>query len=346
MKMKQIAARDMQEALKFARDELGDEAVLLETKQAAGGKGIVVTFAVDEHEPLAFDDMFDAPSVVQPFSPAIARASSAKAEINHPAYAIVREALDYHAIPDPLRDQLIRHLQQTDFVAGGLNDVAEHALADALAATISFKSISTGASIPPSRAIMLVGTHGAGKTSTLAKIATELTLHKQRVVMISSDNERMGATDTLAGLCQLLKCGFHIAEDRASLKPLIRDYAGNAWVLIDSTGVNIYEFQQLKALGELAGLQGVEPILTCPAGMDAAEAQEMASVLGFLGIERMIATKVDATRRLSSLFSALSIGGMALANMSSSAKPTQACSPASPAALARLMLRHVRERTA
>ena len=33
--------------------------------------------------------------------------------------------------------------------------------------------------------------------------------------------------------------------------------------------MNIYEFQQLKALGELAGLQGIEPILTCPAGMDA-----------------------------------------------------------------------------
>ena len=90
----------------------------------------------------------------------------------------------------------------------------------------------------------------------------------------------------------------------------------------------------------------MEPILACPAGLDIAEANEMAAVLGFLGIERMIATKVDATRRLSSIFAALTSGGLALANMSSSAKPTQACSPASPAALARLMLRPVRERSA
>ena len=44
-------------------------------------------------------------------------------------------------------------------------------------------------------------------------------------------------------------------------------------------GANIYEFAQLKALGEFAGLQGVEPILTCAAGMDSAKPLKTASVL-------------------------------------------------------------------
>lgn len=341
MKMKQIQAANMQEAMKLAREQLGDDAVLLDQKSVVGGKGIIVTFAVDEEEPIAFDDIpFEAP---QPYIP---RAASARAEIDHPAFAIARDVLEYHQVPPALREKLLKRLQVADYIAGALNDVAERALADVLAAELRFTAIATGERLPPAKAIMLVGTHGAGKTSTLAKFATELTLHKKPVVMVAADNERIGATDTLAGLCSLLKCGFVVAEDRAALKPIIKEYAGKAWVLIDSTGVNIYEFQQLKALGELAGLQGVEPILTCPAGMDAAEAQEMAGVLGFLGIERMIATKVDATRRLSSLFAAQQAGGLALANLADSAKPTQACAPASPAALARLMLRHVRERTA
>lgn len=345
MKMKQISAANMQEAMKLARQELGDDAVLLDSRQVASG-GIIVTFAIDEQEPVSFDDIpFEMPEV-QPYSPAIARAKTARAEIDHPAYAICTEMLDYHAVPDALKERLIRRLKATRFIAGGLNDVAEHALADVLASELKFLPIAIGATIPPAKAIMLVGSHGVGKTSALAKLATELTLQKQRVVLISADNERMGAADTLAGLASLLKCQFHIAEDRAALKPLVREYQGQAWMLIDSTGVNIYEFQQLKTLGETAGLQGVEPILACPAGLDIAEANEMAAVLGFLGIERMIATKVDATRRLSSIFAALTSGGLALANMSSSAKPTQACSPASPAALARLMLRPVRERSA
>lgn len=345
--MKQISARDMQEAMRFAKTELGEDAVLLDSKKAAGG-GILVTFAIDEADPIEFDDIpfeFESPEI-QPFSPQISRATTAKLEIDHPAYAIARDALAYHNIPEPLQGRLLRRLASADYIAGGLNDVAEQALADVLSAELKFSAIATGAVIPPAKAIMLVGMHGAGKTSALAKLATELTLQKKRVVLISADNERMGAADTLAGLAQLLKAQFFIAESRGALKPLLKDFQGQAWVLIDSSGVNIYEFQQLKALGELAGLQGVEPILTCPAGMDAAEATEMASVLSFLGIERMIATKVDTTRRMGSLFSAVNSGGLALANMSNSAKPTEACTPASPAALARLMLRHVRERTA
>lgn len=344
MKMKQISAASMQEAMRIARDELGEDAVLLDQRSAVGGKGIVVTFAIDESDPLQFDDIpFDTVDV-QPFSPQIVRSTS-RLDIDHPAYAICRDALDYHAIPEQLKQKLTRRLQTGDYVAGGLNDVAERALADAIANELSFSAITTGAVIPPARALMLVGMHGAGKTSALAKLATELTIQKKRVVLISADNERMGAADTLAGLAGLLKAQFHIAETRAALKPLVSEYKGQAWVLIDSTGVNIYEFQQLKALGELAGLQGVEPILTCPAGMDASEATEMAGVLSFLGIERMIATKVDTTRRLGSIFAALNNGGIALANISNSAKPTEACTPASPVALARLMLRHVRERT-
>lgn len=340
MKMKQIHARDMKAAMQLAREELGEDCVLLDSKQVAGG-GLVVTFAIEEQDGIGFDDIpYEQPQAYIP------RAATARAEIDHPAYAIARDALDYHSIPNPMRDALARRLKHTSFTAGGVNDVAEHALADALAAELAFTPIATSQTLPPARAIMLVGMHGAGKTSALAKLATELTLHKKRVVIVSADNERIGAADTMAGLCNLLKCEFQLAEDRAALKPVLKNHLGDAWVLIDSTGVNIYEFQQLKALGELAGLNDVEPILTCPAGMDATEAEEMARVLSFLGIERMIATKVDATRRLNSIFAAQAAGGLALANLSNSAKPTQACTAASAPALARLMLRHVRERTA
>lgn len=350
MRMKHIHAADMKAAMQLAREELGEDAVLLDSRSVDGG--LVVTFAVEdaaEEEDFGFDDIpFTAPDEIspEPYVPQIVRAATARAEIDHPAFTIAKDVLAHHQVPEPLAEKITRALVGAHYIAGGLNDVAERALADALSASLHFKTIATGEALPPARAIMLVGMHGAGKTSALAKLATELTLQKKPVVIISADNERMGAADTLAGLCTLLKCRFHMAEDRAALKPLLREYLNEAWVLIDSSGVNIYEFQQLKALGELAGLSGVEPILTCPAGMDAMEAQEMASVLSFLDIERMLATKVDATRRLSSLFSAVQAGGLALANMSNSAKPTEACTPATPPALARLMLRHVRERTA
>jgi flagellar biosynthesis protein FlhF len=341
MKMKQIRAGSMQEAMNLARSELGEDAVLLDTKRLR--EGLLVTFAIEEPEE-SIEDFVDSPADILPFTTTVGRATSAMAEINHPAHDLIMQAIRDHHVPQGMAEKLEHQLRRTQFTAGALTEVAESTLAQLLSAVLSFKPIATAAPMAPARAFMLVGPHGAGKTSALAKFATELTMHKKRVVLISCDNERLGASDALARLADILKCPFHMADSRAALKSLIAPLLAQSWVLIDTTGINIYEFASLKALGELAGLQGIEPILTCPAGMDATEAQEMAAVLDFLDIERMIVTRTDATRRLSSIFAALSSGSLALANMSQSALPSEACIPLSAASMARLMLRTTHER--
>lgn len=342
MRMKHITAASMQEALQIAKRELGDDAVLLETKNS-GANGITVVFAVDEEDPIAFDDFPPLPEL--DFTPEIPRATSAGPLVEHPVFAVLEEAFAYHAVPKELGARLLKQAMAAPIPPGALMDVAESVLADALAKVLVFKPIATGAPIAPAKILLLVGPHGAGKTSAIAKLATELTLNKQRVVLVSADNDRMGATDTLQSLADLLKCECHVLDTRQELKAIAQQYLGQAWVLVDSTGANIYEFKQLKALGELATLQQVEPILTCPAGMDVAEAQELAGVFDFLPIERMVVTRLDAVRRLGSLFAALTAGGYALANFSQAASPSHACLPASAPALARLMLRQTRERT-
>lgn len=341
MRMKQITAPTMQDALAIAKRELGDDAVLLDTRKN-NGSSITVVFAVDESDPIRFDELPDMPE--PDFTPDIKRATNAGPAITHPAFDILQEAFTYHALPVPLAQSLLKQAQSQHIPAGALMDVAETMLAEALGKILVFKPVATAAPIPPAKVLMLVGPHGAGKTSAIAKLATELTLHKRRVVLVSADNERMGATDTLQTLAELLKCQCSVLDTRNELKDLAQKYLGQAWVLVDSTGANIYEFKQLKALGELATLQQIEPILTCPAGMDKEEALEMAGVFDFLPIERMIVTRLDASRRLGSLFGAMTAGGYALANFSQSASPSEACLPASAPALARLMLRHARER--
>ena len=343
MKMKQIQAANIREAMLLARAELGDDAVMINDKKAAGG-GVIVTFAIEEFEEPIINDLPETDfGMVLPFAPEIPKPATAKTEVIHPALALIGEALDYHGVPEFLRDRLSLHVSSMRLTPDHVLDTAEQALASALTTHLSFQPIAT-AGTPPTRAMMLIGPHGAGKTSTLAKIATELTLHKQPVVLVSTDTERMGAADTLHTLAGLLKCEAIVSDKRAHLKEVVTRLQGKAWVLIDSTGANIYEFKQLKALGELASLQGIEPILTCAAGMDSAEAQEMAAIFNFLNIDRMLITRLDATRRLRSVFAALTTGGYALSNFTSSALPTEACQPLSAAALARLMLRQARER--
>ena len=343
MKMKRISAATLKDAMELARRELGEDSILIDTKKNPAG-GLIVTFAVDQEDEKLFDDepvQTFADSIY--FQPEIPKPAAAKVELSHPAHDIIAEVIAYHAIPAPLGDALMRHVERTPLKPDSLLEVAQTALAQALTSHVKFQPLVTNAA-PTGRAVMLVGPHGAGKTSTIAKIATELTLHKKRILLISTDTERLGGPESLQLLAGMLKCEFAVCESRAKLKSLVTAAQGKIWVLIDSSGANIYEFSQLKALGELAGLQGIEPILTCPAGMDSAEAVEMASVFNFLNMERMIVTRLDAVRRLGSVFAALSTGGYALSNFTDSAIPTDPCHTLSAAALARLMLRHVRER--
>lgn len=341
MKMKQISAASMAEALDLARRELGDDAVLLETKKSPKGKGVVVTFAIDEPDEILFaEDALN--DNIAPFTPHIPRPATAKTEIDHPAFALIEESFSYHGVPSALADRLRKNLQKVRLKPDALIETAQAALADALADTFVFKPVTIN-HIPP-KALMLVGPHGAGKTSTLAKLATEAVLAKQPVVLVSTDTEQLAGSDALKKLAEIIHCDFYVAESRAALKLLFKQYLGKALMLVDSSGANIYEFSAMKALGEFAGLADVEPILTCPAGMDADEAQEMASVFSFLNIERMIITRTDATRRLKGVFAALTTGGYAFSNITASQKPSDAALPFSPAALARLMLRHTRER--
>jgi flagellar biosynthesis protein FlhF len=343
MKMKKISAVTMKDAMELARRELGENAVLIDSKKTANGNGMIVTFAVDEPDEILFDDTPIFADVL-PFTPHIPKPATAKVELAHPAYDLLRDAMQYHSLPALLGEKLLEHAMRQQLKPDALIDVAETALTKALTATVAFKPLAVAEEMPPTRAMMLVGPHGAGKTSTIAKLATTLTLQKKPVVLISTDTERLGGVDALHTLAGLLKCEVVVSDSRAHLKNLIAKLQGKAWMFVDSSGANIYEFAGLKALGEFASLQGVEPILTCAAGMDSQEAEEMAGVFQFLTIDRMIITRLDAVRRLGSVFSTLTASGYALANFTHSAIPTDACQPASAAALARLMLRHARER--
>lgn len=342
MKLKRISAASIKDAMALARKELGEDAVLMDTKKAEGGN-VIVTFAIEQKDDLDFSALTAEAENVVPFTPAIVAPTVSKVELAHPALTLIHEALTYHAIPSPLSERILSQSERAALSPDALIDVAENALTRALSTSVRFTPLTLNTK-PPKKAMMLVGPHGAGKTSTIAKLATALALNKQPIFLISTDTERMGGAESLETLATLLHCDFELIEKRAALKQLLPKLQDNYWTFIDSTGANIYEFAQLKMLGEFATLQGVEPILTCAAGMDAAEAIEMASVFNFIPIERMCITRLDAVRRLGSVFAAMTTGGYALANFTQSALPTQAPHPITAKALARLMLRHARER--
>jgi len=357
MRMKHISARDMQEAMKMARVELGEDAVLLHSEKT--DIGITVTFAIEEeaieealsaalHTPPSAEPATLAsttpPPWLQPTTLAEKMRPASMFETDHPALDLLNEVIAFHAIPTALANTLIAAIKQVKIPATPTLDAAEFILSAALEHTLKFNPLTLGAK--NARAIMLVGPYGAGKTTLIAKLATELTLKKKPVMIISTDTERMGGIAPLQSISDILKCDVLVAENRTQLRNLIKSQLDKHTLLIDSAGVNIYRFNELKTLGEFASLADVEPILTCPAGMDPKEAEEMASVFSFLDIERVLLTRMDAVRHFSSVFHAIHHSHYALSQVSSSASPADATQACTPELLARLMLTHHREKMA
>ena len=214
-------------------------------------------------------------------------------------------------------------------------------LSAAIAHACNFDAIDT--SQVPSQALMLVGGHGAGKTTAVAKLATSFALNKVPLILISTDAHRLGGSAELQSVADILGCELLQAETRTQLRNLIKSQKDKATILVDSPGVNIYDFTALKALGEFASLDDVEPILTCQANIASEEAQEMTSVFSFLDITRGIITRMDSSRHFSSLLHLLHSKHFALANLSNSQSPAEALTAFDGDTLAHYLLTHHRE---
>ncbi|MBS0465040.1 MAG: flagellar biosynthesis protein FlhF, partial [Proteobacteria bacterium] len=102
----------------------------------------------------------------------------------------------------------------------------------------------------------LVGSTGAGKTTTLAKLAARgVDAHGvDQVALVAADAYRIGATAQLKVYADLLGVSLHVCEDQAGLAQLLPQLAARKLLLIDTAGFapsdpRTREGQALGALG-------------------------------------------------------------------------------------------------
>lgn len=81
-----------------------------------------------------------------------------------------------------------------------------------------------------------------------------------------------------------------------------------------------------------------EPIAVLPAGIDPYDAREISEIFSRLGAQRFIATRLDAARRYGSIITSARPGSLALAAISRSPYVADGIEPATPYALARLLV--------
>ncbi len=262
----------MAEAMARVRAELGENALILASRQV--GDGVEVTAALE------VDDDSGPPPLALDASPTL--------EIEPPN----RAALTFHGVPA----KLLATLERGDLVAS-------------LGAVFKSVPLSLTATGPP---VLLVGPPGAGKTLTCAKLAARLVMSGVDPMVITADGRRAGATEQLAAFTALMKLDMVITDSPLSLARVLSRHKRTRPVLIDAPGLDPFDEAQAAEMRALAAVAGATTVLVLQAGLDPAEAADLAHAHAKLGATLMIATKLDLARRLGSVLSAADAGHLAL----------------------------------
>lgn len=177
-------------------------------------------------------------------------------------------------------------------------------LVDRLPDALAFGALPADYAAP----LLLAGPPGAGKTLTTAKLATRLVMAGEAPLVVTADGQRAGAPEQLAAYTRLLGLTLVVASKPLPLKRALARRQEGAPVLIDTAGLDPFDRCARDELLSLAATAHATTVLTLPAGLDPAEAQELADAFIQAGATLLIATRLDLCRRLGGVLAAASAG--------------------------------------
>lgn len=203
------------------------------------------------------------------------------------------------------------------------------ALAATLSACLDFAPLPLG----PGAVLLLCGPPGAGKTLTVAKLATRLRIEGTAPAVIAADGRRAGAVDQLAAYTRLLGLNLVVAPDIPRLAKAIARRPLDAPTLVDLAGVDPFCEQDGGELAALIEAVGAVGALVLPAGTGAAEAEDIALAMAARGVRHLLPTRLDIARRIGAVVAAAAGGELALSEAGIGPGATDGLAPLDPATL-------------
>jgi flagellar biosynthesis protein FlhF len=327
MRLKSYFAATVEEAMASARQELGGEAMLVDSRPASGEARHLgdyeVVFATEvppEHAASAHsrDALGDRLSLeiaemkkeLESMRSALRRSAWAppsRAGLSHrfaDAYAalaasevapelardIVEAAEARLGAPSPVISQPAR---VPPLPADG---AFERALAQEIESRLRCEPQLGKAEATP-RMVALVGPAGAGKTTTLVKLAINYGLVSRRpVLLLSSDTYRVAAAEQLRSFAAILGVGFQVAETVTALSQTIEENRGKELILIDTPGMGAAEMDDSMGLARfLATRTDIDTQLVLSSSMKSADLTRVVDAFEQFHPQRLLFTRLDET---------------------------------------------------
>ena len=194
-------------------------------------------------------------------------------------------------------------------VAGSIAGKSEAAIESLLLRILADKLVCDGTVGKASggrRVVLLVGSPGAGKTTTLVKLAIHQGLARGRsVALLSTDVHRVGGADLLRSYAETLGVGFQACSSTGQLVQALEASSATALTLIDTAG---YSSSDIESATDLARFtrerQDIDTHLVVSASSKPADLLQVASRYEIFRPAKLLFTKLDESCSLASLYGA------------------------------------------
>ncbi|MBM7603305.1 flagellar biosynthesis protein FlhF [Metabacillus crassostreae] len=344
MKVKKYIAPSMQEAMKKIRSEMGNDAVILNSKMIYTG-GFLGLFAKKKIEVIAAMD----PDIPRKMNEDTQNSQKVKSKLtettkqekineqtdsnvtennsllneiiemkkmiksissnekNEYYPELLQDMLNKLVIRDvnpDIRGQIMSELLEYWYKQNGQVTKEKLKLKENELFIELLKDIDFGGVSYKKKYINVIGPTGVGKTTTLAKLAAECVIQKQKkVAFITTDTYRIAAIDQLKTYAKILNVPLEVCYSIDDFKAAQKKFAMYDYVFIDTAGRNFLDSQYVNDLRKLIDFTDeMETFLVLAATAKATDMLAVYKQFSVIPINKLIFTKMDETSTRGTLF--------------------------------------------
>lgn len=342
--MKSFIAPDMRTALRLVREEFGDDAVILSNRRVPQGIELVASADMPpppepraerpapaqaaaahpfEYDPAPREQRAADPALGQMQQELRAMRDLMAQQYTHfswqqyrsqqPAQAAMWRRLQRLGLDMPIMRELLDDPLLNEQAAGSNANEVWQQLMGRLSARIP---ACDGDLVAGGGVFAFVGPTGAGKTTTIGKLAARYVLDHGNadIALVTLDSYRIGAHEQLRTLSRILNVPCKIVSAQRDLASVLYELRHCKLVLIDTAGLNSKApelRQQVAALEALGDRARVLQVLAANSQRQVLRAAQQA--YRTTNLAGCILTKIDEAGSLGESISALIVGGQPLA---------------------------------
>jgi len=302
MQLKKFVAKDMRRALMDVRQAFGEDAAILSTRSVEGGVEVVATPAPASPDKAAEFNAANEPSVSK------AEFGAMRSELNSirsllqqrlnglawdqfarqtPAQAAIWERLVAMGLPGNINQRLLD--------LAGQARTLDQLWRQTLSALVKMTPVYSADPVSTGGIFAFLGPTGAGKTTTIAKLATRFVLANgpEEVALVTTDSFRLAAHEQLRTLGRILGVTVRIVDNQHSLGDTLQSLAHKRLVLIDTAGLPSRHPEQQRQLSELADQPQVQNWVVLPCTAQGQVLQAAWKTCSTAGVSGCILTHLD-----------------------------------------------------